>query len=402
MRITEVVMDSEQARRPQRRGRARARQDAAAPASDATPAPQSHQGARARQADIARAAGVSQATVSLVLSDAEAGERRVGEATRRRVLEVAQQLGYSVNPAARSLAGGRNRLLGVYTFEAIFPSRDRDFYNPFLVTIEQEAERAAYDLLLFTSATLPDQRRRSIYAGGVNRLALADGCVLLGRRENQEEVARLAREGFPFVYVGRREIPDCEFAYVAADYASATTRVVSHLVELGHRSIVYLGAYKPKAPDSDREDGWHAAVRQAGLGQDDARLLRLGRRREIEKVVAQLRAEGRTALVLEDPELAERYFGVIAGMGLDVPGDISVAVLGDVPSPGGSSSGWNGFRIPREEMARQAVRLLLEAIETPPPRPRNITVPCSYSAGTTVDRPPRAARRRTSTRGRSR
>src|SRR5690606_16719540 len=186
-----------------------------------------------------------------------------------------------------------NRLLGVYTFEAVFPSRDRDFYNPFLVTIEQEAERAGYDLLLFTSATLPVQRRRSIYAGGVNRLALADGCILLGRRENQAEVARLARAGFPFVYVGRRAIPGCEFAYVAADYASATATVVEHLVELGHANIAYLGAYRPKAPDRDREEGWRRAVERTGLG-DGARLLRLGKRRDLEEVVGRLCADGCT------------------------------------------------------------------------------------------------------------
>ncbi|MQA01950.1 MAG: LacI family DNA-binding transcriptional regulator [Streptosporangiales bacterium] len=375
---SEVIMDAEQPREPEQRQRA-----------------------RARQADIARAAGVSQATVSLVLSDGEAAARRVAEPTRRRVLEVAEQLGYSVNPAARSLAGGRNRLLGVYTFEAVFPSRDRDFYNPFLVTIEQEAERAAYDLLLFTSATLPDQRR-SIYAGGVNRLALADGCILLGRRENQAEVARLAREGFPFVYVGRREIPDCEFSYVAADYAAVTAQVAAHLVELGHRNIAYLGAYQPKTPDHDRATGWQAAVEDAGIG-DTTQLLRLGKRREIEPVIAQLVEDGCTALVLEDPESAQRYLDTVAELGLDVPGDISVAVLGDVPTVSGTSN-WTGFRIPREEMARQAVRLLLDAIDTPAAQPANVTVPCSFTAGTTVGKVPRATgtRTRRTTRGRSR
>src|SRR5690606_19693246 len=101
-----------------------------------------------------------------------------------------------------------------------------------------------------------------------------------------------------------------------------------------------------------------------------------------------------TALVLEDPETATRYLDVVAGMGLDVPGDISVAVLGDVPPPGGASGRWHGFGIPREEMARQAVRLLLEAVESPPPRPRHVTVPCPASVGTTVGSPRHSKRRR--------
>ena len=124
----------------------------------------------------------------MVLGGRADGGARISELTRKHIIDVARDLGYSINPVARSLAGGRNRLLGVYTFEAVFPAVGRDFYQPFLLGIEREAERVGYDLLLFTSASMPG-KRRSIYAGGVNRLALADGSILLGRQDDKAEIA---------------------------------------------------------------------------------------------------------------------------------------------------------------------------------------------------------------------
>ena len=125
---------------------------------------------RPTQVDIARRVGVSQATVSLVISGGPASAQ-VAEHTRRAVLEAAAELGYAVNSVARSLKGGRNRLLGVFTFEPVFPVDQRDFYFPFLLGIEEATAEFGYDLLLFSSASAGGDRR--IYASGVNRLKLA-------------------------------------------------------------------------------------------------------------------------------------------------------------------------------------------------------------------------------------
>src|ERR671936_85566 len=106
---------------------------------------------RPTQADIARLAGVSQATVSLVLNERDAGVR-ISPATRARVLSVMREWGYVANASARSLAGGRNRIIGVHTFEPVFPTTSVDFFFPFLLVMEQEAAELGHDLLLFTSS----------------------------------------------------------------------------------------------------------------------------------------------------------------------------------------------------------------------------------------------------------
>ncbi|MCB0241885.1 MAG: LacI family DNA-binding transcriptional regulator, partial [Anaerolineae bacterium] len=206
---------------------------------------------RVRQTDVARLAGVSPATVSLVINNRSGGSVRISEETRQRVLDAVNQLSYVVDPAARSLAGGQNSLLGVFTYESIFPLQHRDFYYRFLVGIEEEAEAIGYDLLLFTSSKGEDGRRR-IYNNGVNRLGIADGAVLLGASEDKAELQRLRGEGYTFVFIGRREVDDSPIAYVGADYATATAEVVQHMLAHGHRQVVYIGHATKNESQLDR------------------------------------------------------------------------------------------------------------------------------------------------------
>jgi DNA-binding LacI/PurR family transcriptional regulator len=187
--------------------------------------------------DIARRLGVSQATVSLVVSGGRASDL-VAEKTRRAVLETAAELGYAVNPVARSLKSGRNRMLGLCTFEPVFPVDLRDFYAPFLLGVEEVSAECGYDVVMFSSLA-PTEKRR-FYACGVSRLKLADGCILLGRNLHRDNLAHLVHVDVPLVFVGKSKVLDAELSYVAADYVGATADLVRNLAELGHRRLAYL------------------------------------------------------------------------------------------------------------------------------------------------------------------
>src|SRR3954466_10319960 len=142
---------------------------------------------RVTQAHVARLAGVSQAVVSMVLNGSDS--LRITPETRDRVQQVLRETGYTVDIMGRRLRGGTNQILGVFTYEAVFPSGSADFYGPFLGGIEEEAEAQGFDLLLFTS---PGRRqgRRKVYEQGSNRLGIADGCILLGRHTDRDELDR--------------------------------------------------------------------------------------------------------------------------------------------------------------------------------------------------------------------
>ncbi len=115
---------------------------------------------RVRQTDVVRFG--RRVAGNRVIGDQQADRRQ--RAYQRgdspRVVTAVDELGYVADAAARSLAGGQNYLLGVFTFESIFPLQHRDFYYPFLVGIEEEAEQLGYDLLLFTSGGSVDGVRQ--------------------------------------------------------------------------------------------------------------------------------------------------------------------------------------------------------------------------------------------------
>ena len=220
---------------------------------------------RATQFDVAKLAGVSQATVSHVLNGASSPRKRVSDGARRRVLDAMESVGYVANPMAQGLAGGRSRILGVFTYESVFPRDRSNFYHPFLVGMEAQAETTGVDLLLFTSAP-HDGGRRRLADDGWNRIAVADGCILIGRLTDRNEVAWLLERRYPFVFIGRRDhIADQEVPFVGADYVTATAELTRRMLELGHRRIAFVGDLSGAVSALDRVNGYRQAMQDADL-----------------------------------------------------------------------------------------------------------------------------------------
>ena len=213
----------------------------------------------------------------------------------------------------------------------------------------------------------------------MNRLALADGGILLGRHSNEDDIRRLCADRFPFVYVGRRDIADARLWYVTADYRSATRTVVDHLKGLGHESIAYLGVPRPDEPDEDRVAGW----------RDRKHTLRASRELRPAEVTPDLllslvRNENRTAVLVENAESADAVFAAASAGGLRVPGHLSIAVLGDLPDHGMQRPIWTGFTTPRRRLGREAVRMLVQRLDHDAgDTPRIQQVDCGFEQGST-------------------
>lgn len=336
---------------------------------------------RPTQTEIARMAGVSQATVSLVLNGRD---EELSAATRERVREVLERVGYVANPVARVLAGGQNRILGIHTFEQVFPLHSGDFYFPFLLGVEEEAERQGYDLLMFTSAG----GSRRVFQGGATRLQLADGALLLGRRPDMEEVARLAAMEFPFVYVGHRDLPGRAISYVAADYATATAEAARRLLEAGHRRIAYVRYGESVGqPGADRLEGFRTVAREARLTSAASPLWTVDGPEDVEGLLDDLRESHTTALLVEQQQLAELLRTACRGRGLRIPDDLSVAVLGDSIGAQRPDPGWSGFHVPRREMGASATKLLIAQLAGDVEAPAVRWIPCRTVAGSTIAAP---------------
>jgi len=328
---------------------------------------------RLTQQDIARIAGVSQATVSLVLNNRQDGSVRIAARTRARVLEVIKKTGYVADPVARTMHGRRNRILGVFTYEAVFPSGNTDFYYPFLAGIEEQAEEIGCDLLLFTSATAAGSRRR-IFSDD-SRVRLADGCLLLGRTVDRDDLAQLIAEGIPFVSIGRRDDAGGPVPHVGVDYRAAVRDLVGQAAALGHRTLAYVGVGEGAESSSDRLRGFRDAVNEHGV---------LGVHL-VKATLDDLRAIGATAALTEENADGAALVLEARARDLQVPGDLSVLTLGAATRPTPPDVDLTGFHIPRRAMGRRAVQLLTDLLENGT-TPQEM-LPCEPVEGSTLSAP---------------
>ncbi len=358
--------------------------------------------------------GVSQATVSVVLNGRSDSEVKIAPETRDKVLRAIAETGYVADPVARRLAARHNKIIGVFTYEPVFPSANSDFYHPFLVGIEQQAESLGCDLLLLTSSPVVAGRRRIFHQD--NRIRLADGCILLGRSLDRDELARLVADGLPFVSIGRRDDAGGPVPYVGAAYGPAVARVVSQAVSLGHTRLGYLGAGEGPESWADRFAGFTDAVEAVGvtgIHLSPALLRCFG------EAAANLTAKRATAPNMrQSPGSGNAGAGGVGGaQGLDVAAaldtvvrqgitavlaedhadgvalylaaqaagvELSVATLGeptrDAPP---SDVEFSGLRIPRQEMGAQALEVLTALIEGTPAETQRL-LPCAVVTGETL------------------
>ncbi|WP_159619934.1 LacI family DNA-binding transcriptional regulator [Ruania rhizosphaerae] len=332
---------------------------------------------RPTQADVARLAGVSQTTVSLVLSGSGAAQHRVGETVRERVLRAIELTGYVANPVAQSLAGGRTSIIGVYTYEPVFPHDAGNFYYPFLEGMEDEAQRLGVDLLLFTS--MAPSNRALIGGAGIRRLRVADGCVLLGRHSSPDDLAELVRLDFPFAFVGRRETPAGEVPFAGAAYEDATASIVDHLLELGHRRIALVNGYTGHESVEDRARGYRRAMSAAGLqpvtfDQGD---------RDAGDLLNALTSSGMTAAAVAS-DISGALRRTALDRGLSVPGDLSLVRLGDPEVGEEADVDWTGFLIPRMQMGAEALRIVAQRLAGDEDADAQRFISCTVVDGTTA------------------
>lgn len=342
---------------------------------------------RVTQRQIAALAGVSQATVSLVLNGRTGESVRIPDETRERVLRVIEETSYVADPSARRLAGVDNRILGVFTYEPAFPTRSLDFYTPLLNGIEAGAEKLGSDLLLFTSAPVVAGRRRLFHER--NRLRLADGVLLLGVEMDPNELARLVIEGFRVVAVGRRDTP--AIPYVGIDYTSATAELVRRAISMGHDRILYLRIDSEGESVRDRFQG----VLDGASGADVVMADRISDGTSIESDWAAVVQFEPTLLIVESPDLAEALHDRALGDGWDVPRDLSIITLGSSPRLSPDDVNFSRLNPPRSELGERSVHLLARLLSEenhPSENELRTLLPCPIIDGATLSAPAREVR----------
>ncbi|RXZ84777.1 LacI family transcriptional regulator [Paenibacillaceae bacterium] len=214
--------------------------------------------------EVAKRAGVSEATVSRVLS----GGGLVREATRRKVEEAAAQLGYVPNALAQRFARRKSGNLGVIV--PVVPKVrlfSTYYFSEILSGIGETAKLAGYDLLLMFLA--PDEPRNYDLLFRTQKI---DACIMLGTQDTPEErtaLAGLQREGHAFCLVNQRFEGEA-FPTVEADHVQGSVAAVSHLIAQGCTKVAFLNGPISYSNSVDRLRGYQQALQQHGLAPDPA------------------------------------------------------------------------------------------------------------------------------------
>lgn len=205
--------------------------------------------------DIAKEAGVSSGTVSRVIQE----KGRVAPATRARVKNVMQSLGYQPNLAARSIRVQHTNMIGL-----LIP----DFVNPLFATVAKAAEdvfmKAGYLLFVSSSSRSPERELRLLDHVRQRRM---DGVIMsLSDERDPAVIQALNRLGAPVVLLDRDAGINADVVY--SEHAEPMNRIVRHLFDLGHRRIGLITATTSIRPGRERVRGYVEAHACAGLDVD--------------------------------------------------------------------------------------------------------------------------------------
>jgi DNA-binding LacI/PurR family transcriptional regulator len=315
---------------------------------------------RPRLQDVAVSAGVSPATVSLVLR----GAPGPSAATRDRVLDAASRLGYRPDRAASLLARRRSRLIGV-----VMDVRST-FHAQLVEDVHEAAEEHGYDLVLSTVTRTRDDRR------AVETLldSRCEALVLLGPDAPAARLSALARQ-LPVVAVGRPVSADGVDVVRAAD-DEGVAQAVEHLAGLGHRRIAHVdGGRGPIA--TARRRGYERAMRRRGLGEH---LQVVGGDPGEESGARAARtlfgSDPRpTAVVTYNDASAVGLLDALLRGGVDVPGEVSVVGYDDSPLSRLAHIDLTTVSQDSPQLTRLAVAAVVERLDGGRTEQREVVVP---------------------------
>jgi len=305
--------------------------------------------------DVARRAAVSVKTVSRVVND----QPHISPDKRDRVLAAIDELGYQLNPAARTLRTGRSGVIGLG-----LPDLREPYYAELAHAVLVQAGRRGLTVLV--DPTGGDRDRELALLRG--RGGGLDGVLLYALGVGAEEAGAAV---LPAVLLGERVAPGDA---AAVDVDPAVAAAVAHLAATGRRRIAVLGADpRPGSPGARRTAAFRRAARDLGLPVDERLLVDVGARwgrQEGATATARLLDSGPPcdAVLAHTDALALGALRAALDRDLRVPEDLAVVGSGDTEDARYAVPSLTSIAPGTSEVAGTAVALLEDRIEGRPPR----------------------------------
>ena len=316
--------------------------------------------------DVAREAQVSTATVSRVIN----GHGNVSEATRERILGVAERLRYVPDSAARSLSTGLTHTIGV-----LLPDLYGEFFSEIIRGIDQAARARGLHLLL------------SGVHGSAGEAALAiralrgrvDGLLIMSPYADAAFLAEHSAAETPVVLMNTpvRGYGHCAFCI---DNRGGARVMVSHLAAVGHRRIAFISGPENNFDATERLAGYREALHALGLEAGERVLpgdfSEESGYRAAQSLLARRAHEWPDAVFAANDMMALGSLFAFNEAGVGVPGDIALAGVDDIPTARFVTPPLTTVRVRMAELGARALERLAAAIEAPDATPASTeTVP---------------------------
>lgn len=278
-------------------------------------------GRRVTIKDIAREAGVSKGAVSYALNDRPG----LADTTRERILQIADELGWRPNSAARSLSASRANACGLVLARPARTLAVEGFFPEFLAGVESElsARSIALTLQLATDVESEVNVYRRWWAE--HRV---DGVLLLDLREDDPRIEALAELGLPAVVVGG-PLDDRRLGSVWHDERAAVVELVRYLAALGHERVARVAGVEGFVHSATRTQAFEDAARELGLS---ARVIPTDYSPESgARATRELLSDPDppTAIAFDSDVLAVAGAGAAQQMGISVPDELSIVAWDD-------------------------------------------------------------------------
>src|SRR5512140_1001277 len=202
--------------------------------------------------DVARRGGDSHTTVSRALL----GSSLISSETTEKIRRVASEMGYRPSAAARSLKTNHSEVFGV-----IVSSIDDPYFSEVLQGIESTAQESGFSLFIAASQRNPERERAIVQAMVEHRV---EGVIICSSSFTAQQAHDFAEYGVPIVAVNNQAGEEYRYSIYHDDVAGSR-QVTTHLLDLGHRTVAYLGNASSGRTNHDRLLGFQEAMKARGV-----------------------------------------------------------------------------------------------------------------------------------------
>jgi len=312
--------------------------------------------------DVAKYAGVSISTVSRVLHQ----YKNVPEETRNKVLAAVRELNYTPNYIAQSMTRGRTKNIGVVFSTSAENAFVDPFYPEVLRGIGHKTQNYGYYIQLLA---FDDPIREKEECLKLLQCGRVDGLILLKSRMYDSLIYELNKNNHKFVLIGQvsDEYPINGTVYsVDTDNKMGSYKLVSYLIQKGHKRIAFIMGNREHVVDNERYKGYRLAHMDAGLECDPELVIESPTyTHELKDVIKDKlrKIKGITAIFARDDMKAVAAMFAVSDLGLRVPEDVVVAGYNNYLVSTLIEPKLTTVNVPVYDLGVQAAQLMIDLIE---------------------------------------